>query len=165
MRGRAGFVSRGVAFAVDVGLLAVVAYGIVAFSLLLRDLIPRAGPKVPVGAISLALAPVLFAAYHAAFWMIRGATPGQWLLGIQVVSLGGGRVRPRHALARVLGYLVSALPFYLGFLWALGPSRRAWHDILAGTEVIYAADGTAVLTPTVRPAPARGGGGPGGTSR
>jgi uncharacterized RDD family membrane protein YckC len=36
------------------------------------------------------------------------------------------------------GYLLSALPFYLGFLWILGPERRGFHDRLAGTEVIYA---------------------------
>ena len=73
----------------------------------------------------------------AMFWLLRAATPGQWLFGLEVVSLRGGRLRVRQVLARVVGYLVSALPFYLGFLWVLLPPRLAWHDLLARTAVIY----------------------------
>ena len=40
---------------------------------------------------------------------------------------------------RCFAYLLSALPFYLGFLWMLGPQRRGWHDKLADTEVVYVA--------------------------
>lgn len=43
----------------------------------------------------------------------------------------------RRAVLRLVGYLLSALPFYLGFLWVMGPRRMAWHDRLARTQVIY----------------------------
>jgi hypothetical protein len=37
----------------------------------------------------------------------------------------------------LFGYLVSALPFYLGFLSVLGRRRLSWHDRFAHTEVVY----------------------------
>jgi uncharacterized RDD family membrane protein YckC len=49
----------------------------------------------------------------------------------------GGAARLGRAAIRFAGYLLSALPFYLGFLWVLGPERRGFHDRLAGTEVVY----------------------------
>ena len=42
---------------------------------------------------------------------------------------------------RLLCYLVSALPFYLGFLWAAFDRRKqGWHDKIAGTVVIQEPD-------------------------
>jgi uncharacterized RDD family membrane protein YckC len=70
---------------------------------------------------------------------LTGQTPGKWLLGIKVVPLGGGRLRLGRAALRVVGYLVSAVPCYLGFLWILGHQRRGWHDRIADTEVVYVA--------------------------
>jgi len=134
-------VSRGGAFVTDIVLIAVVGHGIAQFALFLRQALPRMGPKVPFAALLLAGAPLLFAAYHVVFWLLRGATPGQWLFGLEVVSLRGGRLRVRQVLARVAGYIVSALPFYLGFLWVLLPPRLAWHDLLAGTAVVHRARG------------------------
>ena len=75
--------------------------------------------------------------YNIVFWRFGGQTPGKWLLGLRVVALGGGRVGIGRAALRFAGYLLSALPFYLGFLWVLGPERRGFHDRLAGTEVVY----------------------------
>jgi uncharacterized RDD family membrane protein YckC len=59
------------------------------------------------------------------------------LLGVKVVARGGGRLTLGRAIVRLFGYLISALPFYLGFLWILGPRRLGLHDFLAGTEVVY----------------------------
>lgn len=81
--------------------------------------------------------PLLMAAYNITFWCVLGQTPGKWLMGIKIVGAGGNMPTFAQAVIRVLGYLLSALPFYLGFLWVLGPRRRAWHDQLARTEVIY----------------------------
>jgi uncharacterized RDD family membrane protein YckC len=42
---------------------------------------------------------------------------------------------------RLLCYFVSALPFYLGFLWAAFDRRKqGWHDKIAGTVVIQEPD-------------------------
>jgi uncharacterized RDD family membrane protein YckC len=35
-----------------------------------------------------------------------------------------------------LGYILSAIPFFLGFLWvAFSPRKRSWHDALTDTMV------------------------------
>jgi uncharacterized RDD family membrane protein YckC len=84
----------------------------------------------------LVCAPFVAGLYQIVGWRLRGQTLGKWLLGIRVVSLGGGTVGVARALIRFGGYFLSGLPFYLGFLWVLGPERRAFHDLLAGTEVV-----------------------------
>jgi uncharacterized RDD family membrane protein YckC len=49
------------------------------------------------------------------------------------------RVSFGHAIVRAAGYLVSALPFGLGFVPAfVGTERRALHDRLAHTRVVKA---------------------------
>jgi uncharacterized RDD family membrane protein YckC len=135
---RAGFITRLLAFVADivilwsglratVWLLDVVAHGLRRFA-----------PPISVGWLVLLSAPVITAIYHVAFWLFLGHTPGKWLLGLRVVALGGGRIGLGRALLRFGGYFISALPFYLGFLWILGPDRRGFHDRLARTEVVYA---------------------------
>jgi uncharacterized RDD family membrane protein YckC len=58
---------------------------------------------------------------------------------VKIVAAGGAPIGFRRSVVRLVGYVLSALPCYLGFLWILGPQRRAWHDRLAGTEVVYLA--------------------------
>jgi uncharacterized RDD family membrane protein YckC len=134
---RAGFVSRLAAFVIDSVLLAL-ALRTTQWMLegMARNL-GRLAPPVDLAPLVLAVWPVVIAAYLVIFWITLGQTPGKWLLGLRVVAAGGGRMRFGQALLRVAGYILSALPCYLGFVWVLGPQRRAWHDRLAGTEVVY----------------------------
>jgi uncharacterized RDD family membrane protein YckC len=134
---RAGLVSRGVAFAIDLVILALIAHGISQLGYLLRDALPHAGPRLHISAIVVAITPLIFAVYHVGSWLLWGATPAQWLFGLRVVSTRGGALRPLQACARVLAYVLSALPFYAGFLWVVLPGRRTWHDLLVGTAVVY----------------------------
>jgi uncharacterized RDD family membrane protein YckC len=134
---RAGLVSRLAAFVVDAAL---VALALRTTQWLLDGVahnLGRLAPPVNLSSVVLALWPLVIIAYLVIFWATLGQTPGKWLLGLRVVSIGGGRVRVTQALLRVAGYVASALPCYLGSLWMLGPQRRAWHDHLAGTEVLY----------------------------
>jgi uncharacterized RDD family membrane protein YckC len=80
------------------------------------------------------------ALYAIGFWMTVGATPGKWVLGLQVVEArSGGRVGLMTALLRYVGYFVSALPLGLGFIWiAFDREKRGWHDMLAKTRVTVA---------------------------
>jgi len=134
---RAGFVSRLAAFLVDAALVTL-ALRVAGWILSIGQHALRGFWRpFNVPAYVLASAPFFSAAFNVVFWRLYGQTPGKWLMGIRVVSLGGGRVTVAHALVRFIGYLASALPFYAGFLWMLGPSRRGWHDHLARTEVVY----------------------------
>jgi uncharacterized RDD family membrane protein YckC len=140
MIARAGFVSRAGAYALDAAVLTV---GLRTTVWLLEGA-ARAlrwfAPPFAVRPLLAAILPLLVSIYLVAFWTLGGGrTPGKWLLGIKVVAAGGGPVGLRRALVRLIGYVVSALPCYLGFFWIIGPERRAWHDRLAGTDVVYVA--------------------------
>lgn len=104
--------------------------------LLLGLEIPRQGEAVPLSAVALAFA--LHAIYHVLCWARFGATPGKALLGLKVVRAADeGPPGWSSALLRWLGYWVSFLALGLGFLAILWDEQRlAWHDRLAGTQVI-----------------------------
>lgn len=72
------------------------------------------------------------------FWVLAGATPGKFLTGCEIRCLSTGRrPGPVRAVLRYVGYLVSALPLGLGFLWVIWDRRKqGWHDKIAGTVVV-----------------------------
>lgn len=71
-------------------------------------------------------------------WSRLGGTPGKLLLGIRVVSLKTGQPPGfGQSLLRLLGYLLSAAPAFIGFLWTLRDKRRqGFHDKLSHTVVV-----------------------------
>jgi uncharacterized RDD family membrane protein YckC len=76
------------------------------------------------------------------FWRYCGATPGKLAVGLKVVD-AETRLPPStgRLVVRVLSYLVSVLPLYLGFLWiAFDRRKQGWHDKIAGTVVIQDTD-------------------------
>ena len=72
------------------------------------------------------------------FWAERQATPGKMVLGLRIVdATTGGTPTIGRLTLRYVGYLVSALPLGLGYLWALWDrQRQGWHDKMAGTLVV-----------------------------
>jgi uncharacterized RDD family membrane protein YckC len=135
---RAGLFTRAAASVIDALILAAAIHMLIWFLEVDARVLRRFGQPRHLGTIVLVAAPFIIAVYQVFFWRLRGQTPGKWLLGIQVVALGGGPVGVGRALVRLLGYLFSALPVYIGFLWILGRQRRGFHDHLAKTEVVYA---------------------------
>ena len=82
--------------------------------------------------------------YFAHFWGLNGKTAGGALFGVQVVTNDGDDVSGRRAIGRALAFPLSFLILCLGFLGILlGDQRRALHDIIAGTVVIYCWDARA----------------------
>jgi uncharacterized RDD family membrane protein YckC len=74
------------------------------------------------------------------FWKRwAGATPGKKMMGIEVVSIDGATaLSNQQILTRYIGYIASTLPLLLGFVMiAFRSDKRALHDLLAGTAVIY----------------------------
>jgi uncharacterized RDD family membrane protein YckC len=141
MSPRAGFVSRAGAFAVDAVIVALSLRSTAWILTGTAHTLRRFAPPINVGALLVAGTPLVVAIYLVAFWTVLGQTPGKWLLGVKVVAIRGGPIGLRRSLARLFGYVLSAVPCYLGFFWMLGPQRRGWHDRLAGTEVVYVATG------------------------
>jgi uncharacterized RDD family membrane protein YckC len=72
------------------------------------------------------------------FWAERQGTPGKIVLGLRIVDAETGATPPLGRLVlRYLGYLVSAIPLCLGYLWMLRDGRRqTWHDKIGGTLVV-----------------------------
>ncbi|MCO6419685.1 RDD family protein [Siccirubricoccus sp. KC 17139] len=96
----------------------------------------RGGEEAPV--LSELLQNLILALVVLIFWAGRQATPGKWVLGLRIVAAeDGGQVPIGRLVARYLGYIVSGLPFGLGFFWMLwDPRRQCWHDKLARTLVV-----------------------------
>lgn len=83
-------------------------------------------------------------------YAVFGKTIGKTILGLRVVSADGRvAMAPRQPLIRVLSYPVSFVIFGLGLLGVVfSPQRRAWHDRLARTAVVYDWGSRAATMPT-----------------
>jgi len=82
--------------------------------------------------------------YFAHFWGLNGRTAGGALFGLQVLTDDGSDVSGRRAIGRTLAFPLSFLILGLGFLGILlGDQRRALHDVIAGTVVVYSWDARA----------------------
>jgi uncharacterized RDD family membrane protein YckC len=86
------------------------------------------------------LAILLGAVYHVYFWGVRGTTPGKELLELQVESDDGRcPIGLGPATLRLLGYLLSAASFGIGFLM-IAAGGDGLHDRIAGTRVVRRSD-------------------------
>ncbi|MGH7802377.1 MAG: RDD family protein [Thermodesulfobacteriota bacterium] len=66
-----------------------------------------------------------------------GKTIGKMLFGIRVIRTDGESIGFWDALIRWVGYFISLLFIFIGFVWALfDPKRQAWHDKFAETYVV-----------------------------
>ncbi len=80
---------------------------------------------------------LMITAYFIGFWRWRGQTPGKLALGITIVRFNGDSLSWGGAIMRFLGYIISAVPVPIGFIWIAFDSRRqGLHDKLAETYVI-----------------------------
>ena len=135
----AGFVSRAIAFAIDLGIVLLLVFGTSSFAQLLTVLLPQwlwfaAALPAVIGAAG-ALIPFTYFFLTVA---LTGKTVGKGLMGLRIVTVGGKRLSVARSFVRVPAYFVSIIPLFVGFLWVLvDRDRRGWHDIVAGTRVVY----------------------------
>jgi uncharacterized RDD family membrane protein YckC len=149
----AGAVSRLVAYVVDlVALSALFAGGsaVTAFLVALitgHDLDFQGDRDVAaVGSV------VWWFVYFAGSWAFAGRTLGMGLLGLKVVRRDKASASAVAAVVRALAFPLSVALLGLGFLGILFHSqRRALHDLIAGTAVVYSPDYSPGQE-TVRPA-------------
>lgn len=146
---QAGFASRFCAFFVDLLLINGTLIAAAAVTALLlryfnynhifaRGEEPTELARIIVSVVSGLTFLVTYFVYPVFFWMIAGQTPGKRLLGLRVVRTNGQRLTVGGAIRRALGYWISSLPLFLGFIWILFDGhRQGWHDKFADTYVIY----------------------------
>lgn len=76
-----------------------------------------------------------FALFQSSKYM---ATPGKMVFGLIVVDKEYKRLSFAHATGRFFATIVSTITFLIGFIMAAFTARkRALHDMIAGTYVIY----------------------------
>ena len=79
--------------------------------------------------------------YFTQFYGSTGQSVGKKLMGIKVIPVTGGMMTYKKALVRYLGYLISEIPFFFGFIWiAIDKDKQGWHDRIAGTYVVKGGD-------------------------
>ena len=135
----AGAVTRLAAYVIDAATASVlfaVGAGVVEF--LLADVL---GISFEIADVPLA-ATIAFAVWSFLYFAVplaaSGRTFGSAILGLRVVRTDGRSLDPKHAVIRVLAFPLSFLLFGLGFLLILVQrERRALHDLIAGTAVVY----------------------------
>jgi uncharacterized RDD family membrane protein YckC len=71
-------------------------------------------------------------------WSTSGKSLGMAIIGLRVVRADGAPVSFGHAVLRIVTLPLSLVFFGIGFLIMLvQPERRALHDLIAGTAVVY----------------------------
>jgi uncharacterized RDD family membrane protein YckC len=136
----AGLVTRGVALAIDAGLLNAAFVGLsalvaLAASALFPDSSGPSGSALAVGGVFWF---AMVGVYLMFFWTLAGQTPGMRFLGIRLEDFDGtNRLSPRTAFRRLVGIGLCVLTLGIGFLIVLfSDRRRGLHDRFANTEVI-----------------------------
>jgi uncharacterized RDD family membrane protein YckC len=141
----AGIVTRSAAFVIDVVLILVaftIGGHIVEYilSIMLHRTVRFSDANVYPD-IALALWAFLYFAYPQA---VSGRTCGMGVVGVRVVRDDGSELSSRRAVVRVLTLPLSFLLLCFGlFLIVLRGDRRALHDLIAGSAVVYAWDARA----------------------
>ena len=75
--------------------------------------------------------------YDLAATVAFGRTAGKFFCGLRVVNREGGRVEGARAFQREALRLLSLASLGLGYLPALIPGLRAFHDTWADTQVVH----------------------------
>lgn len=151
----AGFVTRLIAFAIDLLVVVSAQLIFIMFARLVLDFFgfdqlaqalfepTESAADSPVAyiarwVITIVSSGLLFAVYAITLWILAEKTLGQALLGLRVVRTNGKHITLLPAVKRVLGYWISFVALLSGFLWILIDDRRqGWHDKIADTYVVY----------------------------
>ena len=141
----AGFASRFAAFAVDVVVLTAIFLLVLGAINFVASIATGKTVNLNRNDIWVVVGYAVWAfIYFAYFWGLNGKTAGGALFGLQVLREDGGDVSGRRAIGRTLAFPLSFLILCLGFLGILlGDRRRALHDVIAGTVVVYSWDARA----------------------
>lgn len=136
---KAGFWARLVAYIIDAIIVGIVA-GVIQAILIT----PASAPDAGGGAFLLLIVGYILTfvwgfAYYVYFWTRSGQTPGKKIMGLKVITVNGDKLTTGKAIVRVIGYAISSIIIYLGFLWSIwDKNKQTWHDMIAGTYVVKA---------------------------
>jgi uncharacterized RDD family membrane protein YckC len=134
-----GLVTRLIAITVDALVIDVTALAVSGAVLLVLSLFSITAHNHPIAiAVGGVLYVVWVVSYFGVFWTMTGQTLGSRVMQVRVTRPDGSRLRPRHALLRLAGVVIS-LPLFWGYLPVLTNSRRRGiPDMIGGTVVTEA---------------------------
>jgi uncharacterized RDD family membrane protein YckC len=97
------------------------------------------GDKLIRGPFELLVTWIIPTIVYLACWSLWLATPGKILFSLKIVNKTTGAKPPFTAwIVRYLGYFVSVIPIFLGFIWVLiDKNNESWHDKLSKTIVVH----------------------------
>ena len=143
-----GFWRRAMAFSIDKIILFftslfILFIGVLSLSISFlshyRDMLPERFEEMTITFVSIYLLTTVFISmiYFTYFHGAAGQTPGKMIFGLKMVQSTGEQMTFGLAFLRWVGYIISAVVFYLGFIWiAFDAKKQGWHDKIAGTVVI-----------------------------
>lgn len=134
----AGFVSRALAMIIDIAIVSIIALLSVFAGLFVVYGFDFGA--YGSGNITLPLYLILFLLSSTYFVFLHGyggKTAGKTILGIKLINNEGEGVGLWEAFVRWIGYYISGVFLFAGFLWFLVDSEcQTWHDKIAGTYVV-----------------------------
>ena len=148
----AGFVSRSIAFSIDVVIISLTAtlavfcvnelitfFGInILISRWMGNAANATTIKSVVRVFVFLLGHIYAILYFAVFWSLIGYTPGKYVLKMRVVRTDGLRLGFWRGALRAVGYYLSAILLFGGFIWIIfDKKRQGLHDKIVNTVVIY----------------------------
>ena len=133
---RAGFASRAVADAIDLGVAWLLGLSALLAAGVVRYLLTGPPLRLPVlpNWLDATAGAAIAVAYLALSWAATGRSVGKQLAGLRVVDRGGRRMSLRRSFCRAVLYVL----FPAGLLWVLASRRNASvQDLIVGTAVVY----------------------------
>ncbi|MBI3583237.1 MAG: RDD family protein [Nitrospinae bacterium] len=103
----------------------------------IEDIIQNLDTFIIYGLSAIAIYMTISCLYFTLFHGSTGQTIGKKIMGVKVVPVEDGMMTYRKAFVRYIGYGISEIPLFLGFLWiAFDKNKQGWHDKIAGTYVV-----------------------------
>ncbi len=157
-----GFWARVLASIVDSVLLGMIVYPL-AYAIYGDSYFDINNTQLVQGTADLILQYVFPAIAIVMFWIYRSATPGKLMIKAKIVDADTfEKPETWQWIVRYLGYYISIITLFVGFLWvAFDQRKQGFHDKLGRTVVIYddavePASEPALETPSPGPAEAPG---------
>ena len=138
----AGFLIRLLSYTIDnvilfmiSAVLLITAYFLIGYSFVEKD--NPADMIKSFYALFLIASTIIDLFYFTYFHAVKGQTVGKWVCGIKVVAEDGSLLGFKKAFIRFLGYIISRLLLYTGFLWiGFDRKKQGFHDKIAKSFVV-----------------------------
>jgi uncharacterized RDD family membrane protein YckC len=134
----AGVATRGLALAVDAGVVLLTFVLIAGLVALISTLVGTLRPQWLVNVLIASGWALYAGGYFVLFWSGVGQTPGMRLFRLRLHRPNGRPPSFGRAVVRAFGTLIAIVPLFAGYLPVLfAKQRRGLPDYLAGTVVVY----------------------------